>query len=167
MRFTLVESIGDESFSESIEYRPMRDKESFNKFAKEAKLLFKHPDGSPVDPVSDFGDGWDGYMSEIYKDGNLIGYISMTDAFGEEGEGFYKALNIGNLIILDRGKGLGTEVIKDIVKNNRNNYDLIYCCVDSDNDGAIRLYKRLGKVYDEEGPDENNEYYVELYSKEN
>jgi len=169
MKFILVESIDykmkDNKEDGKIEYRPMRDKDSFNKFAKEAKLFFKYPNGSPVDPVSDFGDAWDGYMSEIYKDGNLIGYVSMSDVFGEEGEGLGKALDIGNLIILDRGKGLGTEVIKDIVNNGRDKYDTIYCYVDADNNNAVRFYKRLGTVYDEEGPNDNNEYFVTLYPK--
>ena len=141
----------------------MCDKESFNKFAKEAKLFFKYQDGSPVDPVSDFGDGWVDYMSEIYKDGNLIGYVSMSDMFREEGDGIDKALNIGNLIILDRGKGLGTEVVKDIVNNGRDKYDTIYCYVDADNDDAVRFYKRLGKVDDE--PNSDNEYFVTLHRK--
>jgi hypothetical protein len=35
--------------------------------------------------------------------------------------------------------------------------------VDAKNDGAIRLYKKLGKVYDEDGPNDNGEYYVTFW----
>ena len=65
----------------------------------------------------------------------------------------------------ERGKGYGTQVLKDLVNKYKNEYDLIYCFVDSDNEGAIKLYKKLGTVYDEDGPNDNGQYYVTFYDK--
>jgi hypothetical protein len=31
--------------------------------------------------------------------------------------------------------------------------------------GAINLYKKLGKVYDEDGPNDNGQYYVTFWDK--
>ena len=88
-----------------------------------------------------------------------MGYIGLSE-YEEEG---CKLLGIGNFMILVRGKGYGTQVINDIVSKYKNEYDLIYCFVDSDNEGAIKLYKKLGKVYDEDGPNDNGQYYVTFY----
>jgi adenylate kinase family enzyme len=64
---------------------------------------------------------------------------------------------------IQQGKGHGTKIINDIVETKKNEYDLIYCFVDADNAGAIRLYKKLGTVYDEDGPNDNGQYYVTFY----
>lgn len=63
-----------------------------------------------------------------------------------------------------RGKGYGTKVLEFVINKYKKEFDLIYCFVDANNDGAIRLYKKLGKVFDEDGPNINNQYYVEFYN---
>ena len=98
---------------------------------------------------------------EIYIDDKLVGYISF-DEF-DDVEGYNKVLGIGNFMILERGKGYGTQVLEDLISKYKGEYDLIYCFVDSDNEGAIKLYKKLGTVYDEDGPNDNGQYYVTFY----
>ena len=66
-------------------------------------------------------------------------------------------------MIIERNKGYGTAVIQDMIETYKNSYNLIYCFVDAKNTGAIKLYKQLGKVYDEDGPNINGEYYVTFY----
>ena len=46
-----------------------------------------------------------------------------------------------------------------------NKFDLIYCFVDAKNSGAIKLYKKLGKVYDKNGPNDSGQYYVTFLDK--
>lgn len=87
---------------------------------------------------------------------------------GKYGLSFYediKAVGIGDLEIYPeyRNKGYGTQAIKHIIDKYKKDYDLIYCYVDKNNEGAIRLYKKLGKVYDEVNEDGN--LYVVFYSK--
>lgn len=101
---------------------------------------------------------------EIYKDGKLIGYIGLDSYDGFSDDAFDHALDIGDFLILDRDKGYGTEVISDLVKKNKNKYDLIYTYVDSKNTKAIKFYKKLGKVYNKI-PNDNNQYYVVLWKK--
>ena len=133
----------------SIEYRPVKDIELFKKHA--------------TDIFGGYGELTDTSIKEntkeIWIDNKLVGYIG----FSEYEEAGSKCLGIGNFMILERGQGLGTKVIQDIVENNKNEYDLIFCFVDAKNEGAIRLYKKLGKVYDEDGPNDNGEYYVTFY----
>lgn len=98
--------------------------------------------------------------SDILLDGNKIGEIAFS---------FYDDINavgIGNFeISLEyRGKGYGTKVLKFVIDKYKKKFDLIYCFVDADNYGAIKLYKKLGKVFDEDGPNVNNQYYVEFYN---
>ena len=117
--------------------------------------------------ATDLLGGYGNYLSkhkEIYKDGKLIGYIGLDEYEGFPDDDFDKALGIGDFIILDRNKGYGTEVINDIVKNNKNKYDLIYTYVDCKNTKAINFYKKLGKVYDKI-PNANQQYYVVLWKK--
>ena len=163
MRFTLVESTGYESFSESIEYKPMNNKESFDAFVKEVEKEFVGYKDAPIT----YNNATDDFIREIYKDGELIGYIGISEYDEEDGYGYGKAIGLSNFIILDKGKGLGKEVLKDIVEKYKDKYDTVFCCVDANNNKAIGMYKKLGKVYDDQEPDENNEYYVELYSREN
>jgi RimJ/RimL family protein N-acetyltransferase len=68
-------------------------------------------------------------------------------------------------MIIERGKGYGTQVIKDLIETKKAEYDLIYCFVDANNSGAINLYKKLGVVYDEDGPNDNGQYYVTFWDK--
>ena len=100
---------------------------------------------------------------EIYIDGKLIGYISFDEY--DDVEGYNKVLGFGNFMILDRDKGYGTKVIKDLVNRYKNKFDLIYCFVDAKNSRAIELYKKLGKVYDKNGPNDNGQYYVTFWDK--
>lgn len=98
--------------------------------------------------------------SDILLDGNKIGEIAFS---------FYDDINavgIGNFEISaeHRGKGYGTKVLKFVIAKYKKKFDLIYCFVDADNYGAIKLYKKLGKVFDEDGPNVNNQYYVEFYN---
>ena len=63
-------------------------------------------------------------------------------------------------MIIDRGKGYGTTIIKDIIEKYKSDFDLIYCYV---NEQAIKLYNKLGKVYTENGTNDDNEYFVTFY----
>lgn len=144
---TYKESLTEQLYS--IEYRPLSDIELFKKYA--AEILGGY--GGLSDSELKSG------TKEIYIDGKLVGYIG----FSEYEEASAKCLGIGNFMIIERGKGLGTKVVQDIVERNKSKYDLIYCFVDAKNEGAIRLYKKLGKVYDEDSPNDNGEYYVTFY----
>ena len=98
----------------------------------------------------------------ISKVDNAVEAAKRAEELRQEKD-FYK-LQLSDIDIQEIEKlGLGTKVIQDIVENNKNEYDLIFCFVDAKNEGAIRLYKKLGKVYDEEGPNDNGEYFVTFY----
>lgn len=92
----------------------------------------------------------------IYLNNKLIGYIAFS--FYED----IKALGIGDFEIIDKRKGYGSFVVKDIIAKYKNEYDLIYCFVDKDNIGAIEFYKKVGKVCFDKINDKN-QYYVILY----
>jgi len=132
-----------------IDYLPVSDIELFKEYAYD--ILDGYGNMSDTDIKSS--------VKEIHFEGRLAGYIG----FSEYTEGNHKCLGIGNFMIIERGQGLGSAVIKDLVEKYKNEYDLIYCFVDAKNDGAIRLYKKLGKVYDEDGPNDNGEYYVTFW----
>ena len=100
---------------------------------------------------------------EIYIDDKLVGYIGFDEY--DDVEGYNKVIGFGNFMIIERGKGYGTQVIKDLIETKKAEYDLIYCFVDADNSGAINLYKKLGIVYDEDGPNDNGQYYVTFWDK--
>lgn len=143
----LYEELND--INSSIEYRPISDVELFKQYANE---IFGGYGGLTDASIKE-------NTKEIYITDKLVGYI----AFSEFEEAGSKCLGFGNFMILERGQGFGTKVLRDIVENNKNEYDLIFCFVDAKNEGAIRLYKKLGKVYDEEGPNDNGEYFVTFY----
>jgi RimJ/RimL family protein N-acetyltransferase len=132
-----------------IDYLPVSDVELFKEYANDILGGF----GGMSDAAIKSG------IKEINFEGKLAGYIG----FSEYEENGHKCLGIGNFMIIERGKGLGSAVIQNIVEKYKNQYDLIYCFVDAKNDGAIRLYKKLGKVYDEDGPNDNGEYYVTFW----
>ena len=132
-----------------IDYSPVSDVELFKEYADD--ILDGYGNMSDTDIKSS--------IKEIHFEGKLAGYIG----FSEYEENGSKCLGIGNFMIIERGKGLGSAVIQNIVEKYKNQYDLIYCFVDAKNDGAIRLYKKLGKVYDEDGPNDNGEYYVTFW----
>ena len=140
----MIEELSD------IEYKSISNMDKFKDYANE--ILGGYGGMSDSDIKKD--------IEEIYIDDELKGYIGLSKYNEEDGT---KLLGIGNFMIIERGKGYGTKVIQDIVSKYKNEYDLIYCFVDSDNEGAISLYKKLGKVYDEDGPNDNGQYYVTFY----
>lgn len=142
----------DESL-ENISYKDISDLDHYKKSAKE---ILGGTGGQSDNGIMDTG-------KEIYIDDKLVGYISFEDY--DDVEGYNKVLGFGNFMILERGKGYGTQVIQNLVADLKDEYDLIYCFVDADNSGAINLYKKLGKVYDEDGPNDNGQYYVTFWDK--
>jgi RimJ/RimL family protein N-acetyltransferase len=132
-----------------IDYLPVSDLELFKEYADDILDGFGGMSDADIKSTT----------KEIHFEGRLAGYIG----FSEYEENGSKCLGIGNFMIIERGKGLGSAVIQNIVEKYKNQYDLIYCFVDAKNDGAIRLYKKLGKVYDEDGPNDNGEYYVTFW----
>ena len=138
---------------ETLTYKEVSDTELFKEYADD--ILDGYGGLSDSDIKRD--------IKEIHIDGKLAGYIGFSE-YEEDG---HKCLGIGNFMIIERGRGFGSAVIQDIVEKYKNQYDLIYCFVDAKNDDAIRLYKKLGKVYDEDGPNDNGEYYVTFYDNGN
>lgn len=142
-----------ESLTESIIYKDISDLDHYKKSAKEILGGYgSQSDNSIMDN-----------SKEIYIDNKLVGYISFDEY--DDVEGYNKVLGFGNFMILERDKGYGTKVIKDLIDRYKNEFDLIYCFVDAENSGAINLYKKLGKVYDEDGPNDNGQYYVTFWDK--
>lgn len=142
-----------ENLSESLAYKDISDLNHYKKSAKEILGGYGNQSDNGIMDNS----------KEIYLDDKLIGYISFDEY--DDVEDYNKVLGFGNFMILERGKGYGTKVIKDLVDRYKNEFDLIYCFVDAENSGAINLYKKLGKVYDEEGPNDNGQYYVTFWDK--
>ena len=142
----------EESLS-NITYRKISDVNHYKKCAKEI--------------LGGYGDLTDDQIlknnKEIYIDDKLVGYIGFDEY--DDVEDYNKVLGFGNFMIIERGKGYGTQVIKDLIETKKAEYDLIYCFVDANNSGAINLYKKLGKVYDEDGPNDNGQYYVTFWDK--
>ena len=138
---------------ESIVYKNISNLDHYKKLAKE--ILGGYSSQSEDNIINN--------SKEIYIDDKLVGYISFDEY--DDVDSYNKVLGFGNFMILDRGKGYGTKVIKDLVDRYKNEFDLIYCFVDADNYGAINLYKKLGRVYDEDGPNDNNQYYVTFWDK--
>ncbi len=137
-----------ESLTEEINYKGISDLNHYKKSAKE--ILGGYGNLSDNSIINN--------SKEIYIDGKLVGYISFDEY--NDVEGYNKVLGFGNFMILD-----GTKVLKDLVDRYKNEFDLIYCFVDAENYGAINLYKKLGKVYDEDGPNDNGQYYVTFWDK--
>lgn len=94
--------------------------------------------------------------SKIYLNERHIGNIDFSPYDD------IKALGFGNFEIIDKRKGFGTFVINEIVAQNKNKYDLIYCFVHKENVSAIEFYKRVGKVHFDKINDKN-QYYVTIY----
>jgi len=97
------------------------------------------------------------YYYDIYVNSKKIGKIAYS---------IYSDINaagIGDFYIksTERNKGYGTQVLDDFIEKLSKNYDLVYCYVDKNNNGAIRLYERFGTLFDTDG----NQYYVELYNR--
>ena len=138
---------------ENIAYKDISDLDHYKKSAKEILGGYGNQSDNGIMDNS----------KEIYIDDTLVGYISFEEY--DDVEDYNKVLGFGNFMILERGKGYGTKVIKDLIETKKAEYDLIYCFVDADNSGAINLYKKLGKVYDEDGPNDNGQYYVTFLDK--
>lgn len=138
---------------ESIIYKNISNLDSYKKSAKEILGGWGNQSEDSIMASS----------KEIYIDNKLVGYISFEEY--DDIAGYNKVLGFGNFMILDHNKGYGTKVVKDLIDRYKNEFDLIYCFVDADNYGAINLYKKLGKVYDEDGPNANNQYYVTFWDK--
>ena len=98
--------------------------------------------------------------SKIYLNEKHIGNIDFSPYDD------IKALGFGNFEIIDKRKGFGTFVINELVAQNKNKYDLIYCFVDKENVSAIEFYKRVGKVHFDKINDKN-QYYVTIYESVN
>ena len=135
--------------SENIIYKPVEDTDKFKQYA--AEILGGDGNMSASDIKSS--------IKEIYIDEKLVGYIGFSEYTDDD----VKMLGIGNFMVIERGQGYGTKIINNVVETNKDKYDLIYCFVDADNAGAIKLYKKLGSVYDEDGPNDNGQYYVTFY----
>lgn len=137
--------------SQNVEYRNVTDLDLFRNYDKS---IFKSDTRMSDDDIKN-------NIKELYIDNKLVGYIGFS-IYNEEDS---KCLGIGNFMIIDRGKGYGTIIINDIIEKYKNDFDLIYCYVNADNEQAIKLYNRLGKVYTEYGTNDDNEYFVTFYDK--
>ena len=109
--------------TENIIYADVQDLLKFKKYANEILGSYGKMTDSEIRKS----------IKEIYLGGKHVGYIG----FSEYNDGDKKCLGIGNFMIFDRGQGIGTKIIKDVVSKNKKEYDLIYCYVEKDNDGAI------------------------------
>lgn len=100
-------------------------------------------------------------MKVIKLDNKIIGYIGFSRYTIKN----KKYLGFGNFMILPeyQRSGYGTSVINDIIEQNKEKYDEIYCYVSKDNTKAINFYKKIAKV----GTtlNEDTQYYVCLYKK--
>lgn len=82
------------------------------------------------------------YMLEY--DGNIAGYALLAKTFSREAGGI--VIWIEELYILKeyRGKGLGSEFFEFIEKTKSADTTRLRLEVEDDNEGAVRLYKRMG-----------------------
>ena len=135
--------------TQSIEYREVTDLDLFRNYDKN---IFKSDTKMSDEDIKN-------NIKELYIDNKLVGYIGFS-IYNEEDS---KCLGIGNFMIIDRGKDYGTAIIKDIIEKYKNDFDLIYCYVNANNEQAIKLYNKLGKVYTEYGTNDDNEYFVTFY----
>lgn len=97
---------------------------------------------------------------DIYCDGQKVGQIGLSKYDD------IKALGLGSFEIEQalRGQGIGRKIIEYIIDKYKSKYDLIYCYVDKNNEGAIRLYNRIGKVFTDITNEDGSQYYVEFYN---
>ena len=139
--------------AESIEYRDISD---LNRFKKDALETFGDHMPLPDNILQHV-------MREIYIDDVLIGYIGAYEQAGKPEDTFEKALCIINFMTINKGKGYGATVIKDMIDRFKDRYDLIYCLVDKTNSRAINFYKKFGKVQDTNSTEDA--YFVTFWDK--
>lgn len=93
----------------------------------------------------------------LYKDGIMVGFAMYGVYSGEERGG---RLWLDRYLIDQRyqGKGLGSEVLEDLIQHLEERYEQkeIYLSVYDDNEAAIRMYKKFGFNFNGEF-DINNE----------
>ncbi|HEV2317683.1 MAG TPA: GNAT family N-acetyltransferase [Thermoplasmata archaeon] len=79
-------------------------------------------------------------------DGHAVGNCTVGAAEGPKTEVAHIGI-LGILVNKDhRGRGLGTALMKDAIGRSKGVFEAIRLSVFTDNDGAIRLYERLGFV---------------------
>lgn len=143
----------DFSLIESIVYKDISD---LTRFKKDAIETFGYHESLPDKVLQHV-------MKEIYIEDTLVGYIGAYEHEGKPEDTFKKALCIINFMTINKGKGYGTAIIKDMIERFKDRYDLIYCLVDKTNSGAINFYKKFGKVQDNSPTDEA--YFVTFWDK--
>lgn len=88
-------------------------------------------------------------MTKIFKimnNGKQIGQIKCSIYLEDE----VKCIGLGSFEIYPKfqNQGHGTNALKKLIRKLKPNYDLIYCYVDKNNDRAIHIYSKLGKLKD-------------------
>lgn len=73
-----------------------------------------------------------------------------------------KAIGLGSFEIQPeyQNKGIGTKALENLIEQLKSKYDLIYCFVDKDNERAIHIYNKLGKL-----KDVGDQYQAVFYDK--
>lgn len=135
-------------------YESLSKSLDIEKFYKEFEKAFKEKADMSEENVTK-------YMKAIYLSGKLIGYVGFN-TYSMKNK---KYLGIGNFMVLKelQRSGHGSAIIRDIVAKNKDQYDQIYCYVNSKNKPAINFYKKIAKV----GTQKTKEgcYYVIIYDK--
>lgn len=95
---------------------------------------------------------------KIINNGKQIGEIKGS-IYSEDK---IKCIGLGSFEIYPefQNKGYGTKALKKLISKLKPNYDLIYCFVDKNNDRAIHIYSKLGKL-----KDVGNQYMVIFYDR--
>ena len=84
--------------------------------------------------------------------GNCIGYGHIDQEDDKDWLGIFISENY-------RGRGLGKIIMYDLISKS----DIIYLSVDSDNDNAINLYKKMGFLECKK----ETKYYLMVYKNKN
>lgn len=86
------------------------------------------------------GSGW-----LIYKAGNAVGYIVMTNGFSFEFGGFYQFLDEFFILQKERGNGIGAHTLAFVEAQGRaRDVKSIHLEVEQDNEFAQRFYAKFG-----------------------
>ena len=83
---------------------------------------------------------------KIINNGKQIGQIKGS-IYSEDGA---KYIGLGDFEIYPeyQNKGYGTKALKELISKLKLDYDLIYCYVDKNNDRAVHIYSKLGRIKD-------------------